>query len=163
MHSPSRRTKTACLVAARPSGIPSTRPESALGAILCFLLHNAPLVTLDVARRISSMLGNALAFSASFISHPLEEPSVPPSDSKRPSLRTRESSLRRRVYQCFTGTSSLPDSVQSTLLQSTILVFAGPEGDEQAAIVSSSGPFTTVWQAADRLGYGVSMILCRYA
>ncbi|KAF8841000.1 clathrin-coated vesicle protein [Paxillus ammoniavirescens] len=138
--------------------------ESALGAILCFLLHNAPLVTLDVARRISSMLSNALAFTTSFISHPLEEPSVPPSDSKRPSLRVRESSLRRRIYQCFTalGTSSLTESAQSTLLQSTMLVFAGPEGDGvsavQAAIASSSGTFTTVWQAADGFGYGVTTV-----
>ncbi|KAF9239616.1 armadillo-type protein [Melanogaster broomeanus] len=138
--------------------------ESALGAILCFLLHNAPLVTLDVARRISTMLSNALAFATSFTSHPLEESSVPTSDAQGPSLRTRESSLRRRVYQCFTalGTSSLTESAQSSLLQSTMSVFAGPEGDGvsavQAAIASSSGTFTTVWQTADGFGYGVTTI-----
>ncbi|KAF9228616.1 clathrin-coated vesicle protein [Gyrodon lividus] len=138
--------------------------ESALGAIRCFLLHNAPLVTLDVARRISSMLSNALAFTTSFTSYPLEEPSVPSPDAHGPSLRTRESSLRCRVYQCFTalGTSSLTDSAQSTLLQSTMFVFAGPEGDGvsavQAAIASSSGTFTTVWQTADGFGYGVTTV-----
>ncbi|KIJ69624.1 hypothetical protein HYDPIDRAFT_124270 [Hydnomerulius pinastri MD-312] len=139
--------------------------ESALGAILCFLLHNSPLVTLDVARRISSLLSNALAFSSAFTSQPLvEEPALPSIDSKGPSLRMRESSLRRRIYQCFTalGTSSLTDSAQSALLLSALSVFAGPEGDGisamQASIASSSGTFTSVWQTTDGFGYGVTTI-----
>ena len=133
--------------------------ESALGAILCFLLHNTPLVTLDVSRRISTLLSNSLAFTAAFASQPLEEPS---SGQERPSLRMRESLLRRRVFQCFAalGSSTLTDSVQSSLLQSTMSIFAGPEGDGvsamQASIASSSGTFTTVWQAADAFGHGVT-------
>ncbi|KAF8558426.1 clathrin-coated vesicle protein [Imleria badia] len=133
--------------------------ESALGAILCFLLHNTLLVTLDVSRRISSLLSNALAFTAAFSSQPLEEPSSGPEGS---SLRLRESLLRRRVFQCFTalGSSTLTDSVQFSLLQSTMSIFAGPEGDGvsalQASIASSSGTFTTVWQTADGFGHGVT-------
>ena len=133
--------------------------ESALGAILCFLLHNTSLVTLDVSRRISSLLGHALAFTAAFASQPLEEPS---SGMEGPPLRMRESLLCRRVFQCFTalGSSTLTDSVQSSLLQSTMSIFAGPEGDGvsamQASIASSSGAFTTVWQTADGFGHGVA-------
>ncbi|KAJ7920333.1 hypothetical protein B0H13DRAFT_1867672 [Mycena leptocephala] len=38
--------------------------ESALGAVLCFLKYNSgTLVTLDLTRRIASVLGNALAFA----------------------------------------------------------------------------------------------------
>ena len=135
--------------------------ESALGAILCFLLHNTPLVTLDVSRRISSLLSNALAFTAAFTSQQLEELS---SGQEGPSLRMRESLLRRRVFQCFTalGSSTLTDSVQSSLLQSAMSVFAGPEGDSvsamQASIASSSGTFTTVWQTADGFGHGVTTL-----
>ena len=135
--------------------------ESALGAILCFLLHNTPLVNLDVSRRISSLLSNALAFTAAFASRPLEEPS---SGLEGPSLRMRESLLRRRVFQCFTalGPSTLTDSVQSSLLQSTMSSFAGLEGDGvsamQASIASSSGTFTTVWQTADGFGHGVTTL-----
>ncbi|KAL4065423.1 armadillo-type protein [Scleroderma yunnanense] len=134
--------------------------ESALGAVLCFLLHNAPLVTLDVARRISSMLSNGLAFTNALSSQTFEEPTVLSNDTE-PTLRTRECLLRCRVYQCFAalGTSTLTDAVQSTLLQSALAVFAGQEGDGmsaiQASIASSSG-FTSVWQTADGFGYGVT-------
>lgn len=137
--------------------------ESALGAILCFLLHNSSLMTLDVARRISSMLNNALAFSITFASQITELP-VPPTDTREPSLRTRETLLRCRVYQCFTalGFSALTESTRMTLLQSTMALFAGPEGDGmsaiQASIASSSGAFTSVWQTADGFGYGVTTI-----
>lgn len=135
--------------------------ESALGAILCFLLHNAPLVTLDVSRRISSLLSNALAFTAAFASQPSEDPS---SAFQGSSFRMRENLLRWRVFQCFAalGSSTLTDSVQFSLLQSTMTTFAGPEGDGvsamQASIASSSGAFTTVWQAADGFGHGVTTI-----
>lgn len=134
--------------------------ESALGAVLCFLLHNSALVTLDVARRISSMLSNGLAFVNTLSSQTFEEPAVSSIDTE-PTLRTRECLLRCRVYQCFTalGTSTLTDAAQSTLLQSALAVFAGQEGDGmsaiQASIASSSG-FTSVWQTADGFGYGVT-------
>lgn len=48
--------------------------DSALGAILCFLQHNSStLVTLDVGRRIASVLGNALSFANNLISQGVEE------------------------------------------------------------------------------------------
>ncbi|TFK38873.1 clathrin-coated vesicle protein [Crucibulum laeve] len=140
--------------------------ESALGAILCFLEHNSStLVTLDVARRIASVLSNALSFANSFISQNVEDPAdtqMPPVVKQGLSMREREALLRRRVYQCFTalGFSSITESTQMALLQSTVSLFASPEGyagsSVQAAIASSSGTFTSVWQSTDGYAYGVT-------
>ncbi|KAG2133962.1 armadillo-type protein [Suillus cothurnatus] len=139
--------------------------ESALGAILCFLLHNSQLTTLDVARRISSLLGNALSFSNVFLSQTIEDvfgPSI--TEDTGPSIRTREASLRRRAYQCFSalGTSTLTESVQSSLLQSVLSVFAGPDIDNisamQASIASTSGSFASIWQMTDGYAYGLTTL-----
>ncbi|TFY57214.1 hypothetical protein EVG20_g8633 [Dentipellis fragilis] len=139
--------------------------ESAMGAILCFLRHNSPtLVSLDVARRIASMLSNAFLFANALSSHHAEEPAAPGSEtaSDGPSLRTRENLLRRRIYQCFTvlGVSSVPESTQVALVQSVISLVASPDGfagsTVQAAIASSSGSFVSLWQSFDGYAYGVT-------
>ncbi|KAG6853042.1 hypothetical protein C0991_007298 [Blastosporella zonata] len=140
--------------------------ESALGAILCFLQHNSSaLVTLDVGRRIASLLSNVLSFANNFISQHVEDPVENqqfPELTKGLNLRSSEALLRRRVYQCFTalGFSSLAESTQVTLLQSAVSLFASPDGyagsSVQAAIASSSGTFTSVWQSIDGYAYGVT-------
>ena len=140
--------------------------ESALGAILCFLRHNVSLITLDVARRIASLLSNALSFANTFISQNVEDPSdqVTQAETQSISLRSREALLRRRVYQCFSalGFSSITESTQATLLQSVVSLFASPDGyvgsSTQAAIATSSGTFTSVWQSVDNYAYGVTFI-----
>lgn len=139
--------------------------ESALGATLCFLRHNVSLVTLDVARRIASLLTNALSFANTFISQNFEDSSdTTQVESRGLSIRSREALLRRRVYQCFTalGFSSITDSTQATLLQSAVSLFASPDGyvgsSTQAAIATSSGTFTSVWQSVDGYAYGVTFI-----
>ncbi|EIW85333.1 clathrin-coated vesicle protein [Coniophora puteana RWD-64-598 SS2] len=139
--------------------------ESALGAILCFLKHNATLLTLDVGRRVSSLLSNALAFSNSFDSQSIEDSEAPSLEQKGLSLRAREAALRRRIYQCFTalGLSTVTESTQSSLLQSATTIFANPEGRMlgsamQAAIASSSGSFTSIWQVTDGFAYGVTTV-----
>lgn len=140
--------------------------ESALGAILCFLRHNSSLVTLDVARRIASLLSNALSFANTFISQNVEESPdlAAQAENQNLPLRSREALLRRRVYQCFTalGFSSITESTQATLLQSVVSLFASPDGyvgsSTQAAITTSSGTFTSVWQSMDGYGYGVTFI-----
>ena len=143
--------------------------ESALGAILCFLQHNSStLVTLDVGRRIASLLSNALVFANNFVSQNVDDPTETqtptPVVNKGLSLRASEALLRRRVYQCFTalGFSSITESTQATLLQSAVSLFASPDGyagsSVQAAIASSSGTFTTVWQSVDGYAYGVTSI-----
>ena len=86
--------------------------------ILCFLQHNsATLVTLDVARRITSVLSNALLLANSFIAQNVEDHSKiqPPVVPKKGlTMRDQESLLHRRVYQCFTalGFSSIAESTQ---------------------------------------------------
>lgn len=136
--------------------------ESALGAILCFLRHNSPsLVTLDVARRISSLLSNALSFANAFVSQNVEDLNA---SSGGMSVSSREYLLRRRVYQCFSalGFSSLTDTTQITLLQSAMSLFASLDGymgsPVHAAIAASSGNFTSLWQTADGYGFGVTGI-----
>ncbi|KAF9444651.1 clathrin-coated vesicle protein [Macrolepiota fuliginosa MF-IS2] len=150
--------------------------ENALGAIMCFLQRNSStLVTLDVARRIASLLSNALSFANGFISQNVEDPAenihqhpFPPGVKRERglTLREREHLLRRRVYQCFSqlGFSSIPESTQSSLLQSTLSVFVSPDGYTaggvgsavQAAIASSAGTFNSVWTCGDGYGYGVT-------
>ncbi|KAI0063032.1 clathrin-coated vesicle protein [Artomyces pyxidatus] len=141
--------------------------ESALSAILCFLKHNSPaLVTLDVARRIATMLSNAFLFANGFASQHVEDPLGPNPEqiAERPSLRNRESLLRRRIFQCFAilGSASVPESTQVTLLQSVISLVASADGytgsSVQAAIASSSGSFSSLWQTFDGYAYGVTAI-----
>lgn len=136
--------------------------ESALGAILCFLTYNSPtLVTLDVARRVASLLGNALSFANTFITQNVDPE---PIAGINPSLQSREALLRRRIYQCFSvlGFAGVTDSTQAALLQSVVSLFASPDGyagsSMQAAIASSSGTFTSVWQTMDGYAYGVTHI-----
>ena len=144
--------------------------EAALGAMWCFLERNrGVLVTLDVARRIASVLINALSFANNFISAGVEDPAesalVQQGLNRRSgglTLREREAILRTRVHQCFNslGFSSIQESTQIVLLQSTLSLFASPEGyagsSVQAAIASSTGTFISVWASADGYGYGVT-------
>jgi len=145
--------------------------ESALGAILSFLRHNnnagANLVTLDVGRRISSVLGNALQFANAVdtgSNNGDSETQQAQQQTKGLTIQDREALLRRRIYQCFTilGFSSLPDTTQGALLQSTIKLFGSSEGyagsSVQAAIASSSGTFTSVWQTFDGYAYGTTYL-----
>ncbi|KAF8184200.1 armadillo-type protein [Pholiota molesta] len=144
--------------------------ESALSAVLCFLKNNAALITLDVARRIASLLSNALSFANNFVSLNVEDPTevqmpgstTPPGQQRPLSMREREALLRRRVHQCFTslGFSSIPDTTQMVLLQGAVALFASPDGyagsSVQAAIASSNGTFGGLWTAADGYAYGVA-------
>jgi hypothetical protein len=140
--------------------------ESALTAILNFLLHNSPtLITLDVTRRLSSLLSNALNFANAYIAQhkdDVRETSTAFGDPD--ALSTREAMLRRRIFQCFSslGFATLSGSTQLALLSSTSLLFAGADSalgsSAQAAIVSSSGTFVSVWQSADGYAYGLTSL-----
>ena len=140
--------------------------ESALSAVLCFLRHNSPtLVSLDVARRLSSLLNNALQFVTAFLAQTNDEHLDQPVASQNGvglTLRVRESLLRRRIYQCFSsiGFTGITEATHSSLLQSTITLFASAEGYAgsplQAAIVSSSGSFNSIWQSTDGYAYGLA-------
>ncbi|TFK48336.1 clathrin-coated vesicle protein [Heliocybe sulcata] len=140
--------------------------ESALGAICCFLKSNSPsLVTLDVTRRISSLLTNALLFANAYarqnVTELLEQYRL--LGRKGLGLQSREALLRRRVFQCFgaLGLGAVAESTQTTLLQSAIGIFAGPDyggTGVQGAIAASAGGFTSVWQSADGIAFGVTGI-----
>ena len=146
--------------------------EAALGAILAFLRHNAPtLVTLDVARRLTTLLSNAFLFANAYAAQAphiedvlagAEHSRASGAASDGPSLRSREALLRRRVFQCFAvlGTTSVPEATQTTLLQSVISLVASIEGftgsSVQAAIASSSGSFLSLWITFDNYAYGVT-------
>ncbi|GBE87132.1 clathrin-coated vesicle protein [Sparassis crispa] len=140
--------------------------ESALGAVHCFLKYNSPtLVTPDVTRRIASLLSNALQFANTFVAHRVEvNPEEPQAGVKELSLEGREALLRSRIFLCFSslGLSSVTESIQSSLLQSAISLFASPDGyagsSVQAAIASSTGAFTSVWHSVDGYAYGVTDI-----
>ncbi|KAJ7066512.1 clathrin-coated vesicle protein [Mycena amicta] len=156
--------------------------ESALGAVLCFLRHNSgTLVTLDVARRIASVLSNALLFANNFVSPAvqdalglsdatsqmaLQQAAISAAAGTLP-LPVREALLRRRVHQCFSalGFNGITEVTQSTLLQSCVSLFASPDvypgsgSAVQAAIAASSGAFTGIWTSnGDGYAYGVTFI-----
>jgi hypothetical protein len=136
--------------------------ETALGAIYSFLSHNSPtLVTLDVARRLASLLTNVLSFANSFGSQKIDV-QTGPGDVDASTLIGREAALRRRIYQCFSllGFAGVADSTQSALLQSAVAQLASPTGyigsAMQAAIASSAGDLTSLSQCTDGYAYGVT-------
>ncbi|KAI0717727.1 ARM repeat-containing protein [Cerioporus squamosus] len=140
--------------------------ESTVGAIHCFLKYNSPtLVSADVTRRISSLLSNGLAFANTFLTSRAalnQEELV--TDSKSLTIDGREALLRGRIFQCFSvlGFGGVTESVQSSLLQSVVTLFASPDGytgsSVQAAIASSSGSFTSIWQSVDGYAYGLTSL-----
>lgn len=153
--------------------------EATLSSILSFLQHNlGQLVNLDVARRLVALLSNTLTFTNHFTSlyaDVLKEQTVPLSVSsassqqstslQRLTLSDREAMLRRRIFQCFTliGSSSATESLHSTLLVSTVAVFADPDNyagsAAQAAIAASAGNFTGVWASSDGYAFGVTSLV----
>lgn len=140
--------------------------ETALRAVLSFLSHNSPsLLTADVARRVTSLLTNALQFSNTFVSQKItEEQPDPNSHVERHGLplSSVDALFRSRIFQCFTalGVSKVAETTQMSLLQSSISLFASPDGytgsSVQAAIATSSGAFVSVWQSTDCYAYGVT-------
>ncbi|EED81460.1 predicted protein, partial [Postia placenta Mad-698-R] len=140
--------------------------ESALGAVYCFLKYNSPtLVSPDVTRRIASLLGNSLQFANSFQSRRVEEtPEQQPTEIKELSMEGRAALLRSRIFSCFSllPHTGVTDSTQLALLQSAIFLLASPDGyagsSVQAAIASSTGAFTSIWQSVDGYAYGLSSI-----
>lgn len=140
----------------------------ALGTMLGFLRHNTPtLVTLDVARRVASLVSNALGFANAFISAQQGQVATVASPDGTPQVDGKtvsgETRLRQRVYQCFTllGFAGVSDATQTTLLQSTVLLFAGPDSGGsalQAAVATSAGNFNGLWSLGDGYAFGVTSI-----
>jgi hypothetical protein len=148
--------------------------EYTLSAILTFLKNNKELTTLDVARRLTSLLTNTLNFVNGFataysdyLREQQQNPNVPQGSTRASlTLSTREHELRRRVMQCFAvlGNSSATEGVQPALVQAAVGVLADPDSSNlfgtlsRNAPQSSSGPFTDVWSTSDGYGYGVCSV-----
>ena len=145
--------------------------EHTLSTILMFLQNNKELTTLDVARRLTSLLTNTLNFVNGFataysdyLREQQQNPNVPVGATRAAmTLATREHELRRRVLQCFgaLGNSSATEGVQPALVQASVGILADPDvsglpgAHPQTPAHASNAPFTDVWATSDGFGYGV--------
>lgn len=139
--------------------------ECALGSILAFLESNSRLLTVDVSKRIATMLQSTTAFLKTL---PKKKLSDDISERLAPALQLQdiEMMVQRRVMQCYiklVNTSPAGGSealLQSNLLTLAISLFADPENYSpsslSAAIASSAGTFETIWDVGDNSGYGVT-------
>lgn len=143
--------------------------ECAVGSILCFLQSNARsrnMLTLDVERRISTLLTNALLFVTSYEEFRSSVASPPSTHTQTYSVAL----LQSRIFQSFLllGFATLPDSTQAMLLSSCISLFAGSEASlgistVQASIAAAQGytgygGASGVWSAGDGYAFGVSSL-----
>ncbi|KAK3938379.1 ARM repeat-containing protein [Diplogelasinospora grovesii] len=139
--------------------------ECALGSILAFLQFNSRLLTVDVSKRIATMLQSTTAFLKTLPSKKIADDI---SEMLTPSLQLQdlEIMVQRRVLQCYTklvnispagGTEAL---LQSNLLTLAISLFADPENytpsSLSASIANAAGTFETVWEVGDNSGFGVT-------
>ncbi len=139
--------------------------ECALGSILAFLEFNSRLLTVDVSKRIATMLQNTTAFLKTL---PSKKTAEDMSERLAPSLQLQdlEIMVQRRVLQCYTklvnispagGTEAL---LQSNLLTLAISLFADPDNytpsSLSTSIASTAGTFESIWDIGDNSGFGVT-------
>lgn len=142
--------------------------ECALGSILSFLKYNSRLLTVDVSKRIATMLQSTTAFLNAL---PSKKTHDDISQRLMPALQLRdlEMMVQRRVLQCYItlittspagGSEAL---LQSNLLTLTVSLFADPEfgvsNSLSASIAAAAGTFETVWDMADNAGVGVTSLI----
>ncbi|KAK0646349.1 armadillo-type protein [Cercophora newfieldiana] len=139
--------------------------ECALGSILAFLQFNSRLLTVDVSKRIATMLQNTTAFLKTL---PSKKTAEDISERLTPALQLQDLvvMVQRRVLQCYTklvnispadGTEAL---LQSNLLTLAISLFADPDNytpsSLSASIANAAGTFDTIWDVGDNSGFGVT-------
>jgi hypothetical protein len=139
--------------------------ECALSSILAFLEFNSRLLTVDVSKRIATMLQSTTAFLKTL---PSKKTAEDISERLTPSLQLQdlEVMVQRRVLQCYTklvnispaaGTEAL---LQSNLLTLAISLFADPDNytpsSLSAAIANTAGTFESIWDIGDNSGFGVT-------
>ncbi|KAF2878530.1 armadillo-type protein [Massariosphaeria phaeospora] len=139
--------------------------ECALGSILTFLEFNSRLLTLDVTKRLATMLQNTTMFLNTL---PAKKTTDDLSQRLSPALQLHDFDLmvRRRVLQCYTKLVELsPAGSSEVLLQTNLLpfavsAFADPDrytpSSLSTAIASSAGTFESIWDVADNHGFGVT-------
>ncbi|KAK6399074.1 hypothetical protein LTR65_000632 [Meristemomyces frigidus] len=133
---------------------------------LSYLAHR--LLTSDVARRLSAMLENTVAFLQTL---PEKKTSDDPSNRLSPALQLQdyEVMVRRRVFQCFSQllmlspVGSVEATAHSTILPLAVASFSDPEyyapSSLSAAIASAAASFESIWDAGDNNGFGVTGLL----
>lgn len=140
--------------------------EWALTSILNFLRHNDKLASDDTKKRLSQLLGNAIAFSVAFSTQfksRLNEQTSATNSTLQ--LVDRDLFYRRRLYQCFSQMGAAPglETHAEALIQSAVATLADPEvytgSAVQAAIAASSGAFNSVWDTTDGFSFGVTSLL----
>ncbi|KAL2201156.1 armadillo-type protein [Corynascus similis CBS 632.67] len=139
--------------------------ECALSSILAFLEFNSRLLTVDVSKRIATMLQSTTAFLKTL---PSKKTAEDISERLTPSLQLQdlEIMVQRRVLQCYTklvnispagGTEAL---LQSNLLTLAISLFADPDNytpsSLSASIANTASTFESVWDIGDNSGFGVT-------
>ncbi|CAN8097169.1 unnamed protein product [Discula destructiva] len=139
--------------------------DCALGSILAFLEFNSRLLTVDVSKRIATMLQSTTAFLKTL---PRKKTSDDISERLAPALQLQdiEMMVQRRVMQCYiklVNTSPAGGSealLQSNLLTLAISLFADPDNYSasslSAAIANSAGNFDTIWDVDDNSGFGIT-------
>ncbi|CAI6333670.1 unnamed protein product [Periconia digitata] len=139
--------------------------ECALGSILTFLEFNSRLLTLDVTKRLATMLQNTTMFLNTL---PAKKTTDDVSQRLSPALQLNDFDLmvRRRVLQCYTKLVDLsPAGSSEVLLQTNLLpfavsAFADPDkytsSSLSVSIASSAGNFDSIWDVADNYGFGVT-------
>jgi hypothetical protein len=139
--------------------------ECALGSILTFLEFNSRLLTLDVTKRLATMLQNTTMFLNTL---PAKKTTDDVSQRLSPALQLNDFDLmvRRRVLQCYTKLVDLSPAgssevlLQTNLLPFAVAAFADPDkytsSSLSVSIASSAGSFDTIWDVADNYGFGVT-------
>lgn len=139
--------------------------ECALGSILIFLEYNSRLLTLDVTKRLATMLQNTTLFLNGL---PAKKLTDDVAQRLSPALQLHDFDLmvRRRVLQCYTKlvdlnpTGSSEVLLQTNLLPFAVAAFADPDryspSSLSTSIASSAGSFESIWDVADNHGFGVT-------
>lgn len=138
--------------------------ECALGSILVFLQFNSRLLTIDVSKRITSMLQNTTSFLKSL---PPKKFNDDITQRLIPSLQlyNLEQMTYRRALQCYIKLVNLSPGGRENLLQPnivtlTVSLFADPDdyspSSLSTSIANSAGNFETIWDVGDNYGYGVT-------
>lgn len=139
--------------------------ECALGSILAFLQFNSRLLTVDVSKRIATMLQSTTAFLKTL---PSKKTSEDISQRLTPALQLQDLDrmVQRRVLQCYIKLVNLSPGgsgealLQSNLLTLAISLFADPDmytpSSLSASIANAAGTFESIWDVGDNSGFGIT-------
>lgn len=139
--------------------------ECALGSILAFLEFNSRLLTVDVSKRIATMLQSTSAFLKTL---PSKKTTDDISQRLAPALQLHDLDMmvQRRVLQCYVKLVNLSPAggsealLQSNLLTLAISLFADPENYSlnslSASIANAAATFESIWDVGDNSGFGIA-------